>query len=223
MDIGSLQNVGLQANSNNSQPGRTLDKNDFLDLLVTQLKNQDPLKPTDPTEFTEQLAQFSSLEQLYNIGESMQAIQVLNGSIDRLSALSLIDKFVTSESDIFQYQSRPVEIGFNFQDQVQKATVYIKNEAGRIVDQIDVDQPPTGENFFTWDGNSRNGEPLPDGKYIIEVLGTTNEGEVLESSALIKSQITGVDFSNSKILTNNGKVEFGKIVKVNNSTPESES
>src|SRR5210317_754089 len=71
-------------------------KDDFLNLLITQLQNQDPLKPTDSTEFTAQLAQFSSLEQLGNVNENLKQLQDFQASINNSQAVSLIGKEITA-------------------------------------------------------------------------------------------------------------------------------
>jgi flagellar basal-body rod modification protein FlgD len=213
-------NVDNQPNTQKSNSNQTLDKDDFLTLLVTQLKNQDPLKPMDPTEFTTQLAQFSSLEQLYNVNENLQVLKSLQGDFDRLSALSMIDKYVISNSNLFQFEGHTVELGFYFQDQVKDATVYVKDINGQIVGDIPVAHPSTGEHFVQWDGKDRDGQQLPEGAYSIAVMGTTEENETIAGAPLVRSRITGVDFSGkeSKLITTSGKVKLSEISKVNNLT-----
>ena len=68
-------------------PKKTVEKDMFMTLLVAQLKNQDPLQPQDGAAFVAQLAQFNSLEQLTNIGESMQQLNGIKQAIDKLTAL----------------------------------------------------------------------------------------------------------------------------------------
>jgi flagellar basal-body rod modification protein FlgD len=212
--------VDNQPNTQKSNPNQTLGKDDFLTLLVTQLKNQDPLKPMDPTEFTAQLAQFSSLEQLYNVNENLQVLKSLQGDFDRLSALSMIDKYVISNSNIFQFEGHPVELGFYFQDQVKDATVYVKDINGQIVGDIAVAHPSTGEHFVQWDGKGPDGQQLPEGAYSITVMGTTEEDETIAGAPLVRSRITGVDFSGkeSQLITTSGKVKLSEISEVNNLT-----
>ncbi|MGD8888475.1 MAG: flagellar hook capping FlgD N-terminal domain-containing protein, partial [Desulfobacterales bacterium] len=77
----------------------TLDKDDFLNLLITQLQNQDPLKPTDSVEFTAQLAQFSSLEQLSNVNENLKLLQNFQASINNSQAVALIGKEITAKGN----------------------------------------------------------------------------------------------------------------------------
>jgi flagellar basal-body rod modification protein FlgD len=225
MEISSSQEPGNQLIPNDSGLAQTLGKDDFLSLLVTQLKNQDPLKPTDPAEFTGQLAQFSSLEQLHNINESMKALESIGGSVDRLSALSMIGKYVVTESNAFRYEGAPVELGFRFQDHVAEAAILVRNEAGQIISRIDVNEPSAGENFISWDGTDADDVEAPKGEYRFEVVGVTKDGSSLQGDTLVQSLITGVDFSSADgiLLTERGEVKLSEIDKVNSSTLRSES
>ena len=80
--------TNLMTSNNKSQ--NVLDKQAFLNLLVTQLKYQDPLNPMENTEFVAQLAQFSSLEQLVNVNDNLQADAVLSQSVNNSLIASLI-------------------------------------------------------------------------------------------------------------------------------------
>lgn len=92
----SVAAVG-STNTASSQTGSAsgLDKNTFLKLFTTQLKNQDPLNPMDSTAFTAQLAQFSSLEQLYNVNDSLKTLVAAQNSLFSGMAVNLIGKQVT--------------------------------------------------------------------------------------------------------------------------------
>lgn len=225
--VSALQGIGVQNGSETDTSGRNraMGKDDFLNLLVTQLKNQDPLNPSDPTEFTAQLAQYSSLEQLYNINDSMQGIGNLEEEFGRMSALYLIDKQVIAESDELNYTGEPVEIGFRFSDSVENAVVAVKGENGQIIDTREVMQPGDENHFFQWDGTDQNGEPVAEGSYFLEVTGTTGEGKEVQGASLVESRVTGVDFSDSAqtLMTTTGRVSLSEIIRVNNPTLTAES
>ncbi len=80
--------------------GKTLGKEDFLKLFTSQLKNQDPLKPMDSTEFTAQLAQFSSLEQLFNLNDGMQKMLSFQGSLNNGMTAGFIGKTVVAKDGV---------------------------------------------------------------------------------------------------------------------------
>lgn len=222
-----IQQIGSQTDTKTGSVSKSLNKDDFLNLLVTQLKNQDPLKPNDPTEFTAQLAQFSSLEQLYNINENMKALDDLKGMFGRLSALSLLDKQVVINSDNFDFDGQKVELGVRFQDPMQEANFYVKNDSGQILDQIRVSMLSNDEYTMQWDGKTQDGLQLPPGTYFLSVIGTTSDGKEIQGMPLVGSRVAGLDFSDSSntntLLTANGKFMLSEIFRVNNLTLSGES
>jgi flagellar basal-body rod modification protein FlgD len=90
--ITPIDSSTLSAETQASAPIKILGKNDFLNLLVTQLQHQDPLNPTESTEFTAQLAQFSSLEQLNNINDNLKNMELFQTSMTNSQAVSYIGK-----------------------------------------------------------------------------------------------------------------------------------
>jgi flagellar basal-body rod modification protein FlgD len=89
-DISSITSASANSGSSIMSQNNAMGKEDFLTLMVEQLKNQDPMNPADATEFTAQLAQFSSLEQLFNINSSLEEMGSSTAEMQRLSALSMI-------------------------------------------------------------------------------------------------------------------------------------
>ncbi len=218
--MSALQETSVQSGNKTGKSSRELGKNDFLNLLVSQLKNQDPLNPSDPTEFTAQLAQYSSLEQLQNISAGMAGLSSMKEQFGRMSALSLIDRQVVAETDKLQFGGDPVKMGFRFSEPVEKAIVTIKGDNGQIIDQKEVLQPAEDNNFLQWDGTDQNGQPVPEGRYLLEVTGTTAEGKETRGISLVESRVTGADFSGSDsiLLTESGRIPLSEITRVNNST-----
>jgi len=227
--IEALQGFRSQNDQKAGKAEDELGKAEFLNLLVTQLKNQDPLNPSDPTEFTAQLAQYSSLEQLQNINSNMAALESMQSGFDRLSALSLIGKSVVADSDTFQFEGAAVELGYRFAGevagQVAQARVVVKNEAGLVVDEMQVNSPAEGEHFLPWTGSDGDGGQLPPGQYHIEVIGSLEDGTEVRGESLVGSRVTGVDFLNSEntLLTSNGRILISDISRVNNPTQADES
>ncbi|MFN0009428.1 MAG: flagellar hook capping FlgD N-terminal domain-containing protein [Planctomycetota bacterium] len=98
MELNGIQGIDPNYGTTATTPARQLDKNAFLKLLVTQMQNQDPLSPTDSTQFVSQMAQFSSLEEMQNLNDSfigMAALQQSNALLAQLTqSSSLLGKVV---------------------------------------------------------------------------------------------------------------------------------
>lgn len=200
-----------------AQNTQTLGKDDFLKLLVAQMENQDPLNPTDPTEFTAQLSQFSSLEQLYNVNENLGALEAGIESSAGMASLGLIGKSVMSASGSFQYEGEPVQLGFEFQEEVDSALLEIRNESGATVNSIDIASPGTGEGFQDWDGTDWFGDAVPEGMYSFSVTGYKGQEAVACETTLVQSTIKGVDLSDPKntlLMTDNGEMNLSDVNRV---------
>lgn len=193
-----------------------LGKEDFLTLLVAQLQNQDPLNPDDPTEFTAQLAQFSSLEQLFNLNDSMDNLVQSNANSDRLSTLNTIGKEVAYQSNSFEFDGQPSTIGYELDGQASSVTLALQLD-GQTIATIQGTELDKGTHYLTWDGMTQNGDPAPVGNYKIIVSAKAAEGEVISAIPLVRSEVTGVDLDGEfggTLITSAGEVSFNTILGV---------
>jgi flagellar basal-body rod modification protein FlgD len=188
-------------------------KEDFLTLLVAQLQNQDPLNPDDPTEFTAQLAQFSSLEQLFSLNESMDNLAQANANSDRYSTLNTIGKNVAYHSDSLNFTGEPAEIGYELDNKATEVTISIKQN-GVTVAKLDGQNLSSGSHFVTWDGRLANDQIATPGSFNIVIDARSETDEKVAAAPLIKSEVTGVDLADqlgSVLLTRAGEVPFSSI------------
>jgi len=195
-------------------------KEDFLTLLVAQLQNQDPLNPDDPTEFTAQLAQFSSLEQLYNLNESMAGLTTAQANSEKLSALSLIGKEVSYNGSSFTYEGDPIAVGYQLDGIASGVTLSLQNADGKTVKTLEAadTELKSGNHFITWDGTDMDGKTVADGTYKIVLSATAaSSGGSVAAAALISSEVTGVDLSNGMLTTKAGEVLFNNLIRVTES------
>jgi len=214
--ISSLVNAGYTPQQKNGVAG-VLGKDDFLQLLVTQLKNQDPLNPSDPTEFTAQLAQFSSLEQLFNVNESLARMNTGGAELERLSALSLLGREIVSESDSFHLsEGVPVILGCQLQDSADTVQVFVKDQANRSVATLTANRLSTGEHFFQWDGMDDNGQVAPPGEYRLVVSALRGEDEAVAVTPLVSGLVTGVDLDEqgNMLITSSGEFLLNTVKSV---------
>lgn len=198
---------------------KTLGQTDFLNLLVAQLKNQDPLNPSDPTEFTSQLAQYSQLEQLFNLNDSMGNLTTAQTNSERLSSLSLIGQDVVVEGSKFALGSDPVQLGYKADGTATSVKLSIQNSAGKTVATLSGKDLTAGNHFLTWDGKDASGNKLAAGDYTITVDAKNSAGASVTLSSLIRATVTGVDLSGSEaqIVTGSGEYKVSSIFGAYNS------
>ncbi|WP_305043276.1 flagellar hook assembly protein FlgD [Geoalkalibacter sp.] len=196
--------------------GAVMGKDDFLRLLVTQLQNQDPLNPQDPTEFTAQLAQFSSLEQLFAVNDNLGRMAQGSLEMERLSALSMIGTEAVSGSGAFSFNGNPVNLGIQLDIPAHEVSLHVLDANGRNLANIPVGAAGAGEHFVSWDGTGLNGDKLPPGNYQVVTRALNASEEIVPSKALVKSRITGVDMvgGTNWLVSNSGNFRLQDIVSV---------
>jgi flagellar basal-body rod modification protein FlgD len=176
-----------------------LGKDDFLNLLVTQMQNQDPLDPMQGTDFAAQLAQFSSLEQLTNINDnlqqSLQANALLSSSINNALSATFIGKDVRAMTDTFNYSANGtnVQLGYSLTYAADSAVVTISDSAGNVVRTLN-GGTNSGQNDFTWDGKNEKGESVGAGTYTMKVEAKDTTGAPLDVQTYVVGKVSGVRF-----------------------------
>ena len=177
-----------------------LAKDDFLKLLIVQLQNQDPLSPMDGTEFATQLAQFSSVEQLTNISdtltESLTVNQLMTQSIGNSLATTMIGKDVKATGDSFTItESGEITLGYTLGGDAAKVTVKIFDEAGSLVRTLTVNNAEAGDGTVMWDSLNENGSRVATGTYSFTVSAVDSAGTAITSSSFITGTISAVRFT----------------------------
>lgn len=182
----------------NSDDTDIMGKEDFLTLLVAQLQNQDPLNPDDATEFTSQLAEFSSLEQLQNLNDSMEGLANAQQQSDRFATMGLMGQEVVYADSSFTFDGDPVKVGYQLDGTASSVTMTIQDETGSTVATLHPTELRKGDHFLEWDGLDSEGNELPAGKYdIVLQANAAGENSTIAILPLVQSEVTGVDFSNS--------------------------
>jgi flagellar basal-body rod modification protein FlgD len=201
--MGIISPLGVDSNGDMLTTGhlKQLGKDDFLQLLVTKLKNQDPLNPMDDEAFVAELAQFSSLEQLQNLNDSLSnsldydylQMQTINNTM----ATSLIGKNVkASYSDIYLDGINEPEIGYTLSDDAAMVQISVLDADGNVVAKRTIEDVAAGNNSYSWDGKDDYGERLPEGNYTVEVNAVNADGESLDPSIFVQGRVTGVVYYN---------------------------
>ena len=196
---------------------KALNKDDFLNLLITQLQNQDPLNPTDSTEFTAQLAQFSSLEQLGNVNDNLTELKNFQASINNSQAVTLIDKEITAKvNSIYLDDERKVPCHFNLDKDAAKVVLTIYDHTGGYITEINYENLSAGRQSLTWHGEDQDGNPMAAGHYLFEILASDVNGQRVNSTNYFSGTVDKVSFENntSYLLVKNQKIALGDVIEV---------
>ena len=195
-DISAINGyVSSTANSSSTaDASKTLsaDMNTFLKLLTTQLKYQDPLDPTDTSEFTSQLVQYSNVEQAIQTNEKLDALLAMNTSNLGAQAVSYIGKVAQVLGDVMPLENGHAQATYTLDKDVLSSTIMVKDGSGNIV-YTENGSKIAGTHTFKWDGKDRDGNQLEDGAYQIVVNATVQPGETPASViTTIFGKVTGV-------------------------------
>jgi flagellar basal-body rod modification protein FlgD len=164
---------------------QTMNKDDFLKLLVTQLQYQDPLAPEDPKDFVAQLAQFSSLEQQINTNQNLEdlskAIQNLQQSQSMAQGVSLLGKTVKgSGNQLTVVGGKPLEASFQLPQDAKQVVVGVFDAAGNQVAILNLGAQSAGSHPFSWDGKDSQGKQAADGVYSYQVAAQDKSGNAIQ-------------------------------------------
>lgn len=220
MDTPGLGGVDFDAYRNyvsvEEESSDLLDRDVFLELLVTQLQYQDPLDPMDNQEFTGQLAQLTQVEQLRAANTNLESLQLYEMSINNAQSVGMIGRMVKAGGDAFNYEGETTKLSYNLADDAKAVTISIFDSSGDQVKTIVQENCDKGVNKFSWNGLDKNNSPVEDGEYTFTVSATDALGDAVGAVTLITGKVDGVMFEGGvPILTIDGqKVNIGDIYEV---------
>ena len=198
---------------------KELGQADFLELLTTQLANQDPLSPTDSKEFITQMSQFSSVDSLQTLVTQFDDLSASLTSNQALQASSLVGREVLFPSAVgFVANEAGMSGQINIPSYVQNVRFEIRDEAGQLVRRIDVGDKDAGDVEFYWDGRNEEGEFLGQGQYEVAAFGVFN-GQTEQLPTSIRARVQSVNLGGSAggislNLTGLGEVDFNDVKQV---------
>ena len=176
---------------------KELGRDDFLTMMMAQLKYQDPLNPMDGTDFSTQLAQFSSLEQLINLNETMGSLKSSFDKGNESDVVSLVGKKVTGNVDSVELTNGKAVGGMYTLKSPGNVMITIYDSDGREIRSLFPGQQDPGKYNIKWDGTDNSGNKVKDGSYKYSVMANTGYG-----FEKVPTSVTGIVDS---IIYNDGK------------------
>jgi flagellar basal-body rod modification protein FlgD len=166
LPIGTQLPSATSGSTATSGSNSTLTESDFLTLLTTQLKNQDPLNPQSPSDLAAELAQFST-------ASGVQTLNSTLGSGSGVQAAGLVGKNVAVSGNALILGSNGTAQGaFNLSATAKDVSVTITNASGSVVDTVDLGAMGAGNQNFTWNGQTNNGSAVTAGTYSYQINAT---------------------------------------------------
>jgi flagellar basal-body rod modification protein FlgD len=179
-----------------------LGKDDFLKLLITQLKNQDPLNPVSNDQFITQSAQFSSVEALQNIQQSLTQMAANTGSSALAAGTAILGRPVAATAGSFTYAGASMALPFTLSTPLAGGVLQITNAAGTVVGRVSLGTLPSGARAYTLQPGQ---PPLAAGTYRYEILGPGATG-ALAPLPVIAGVVSGVKLDNGTPVLSLGSV-----------------
>lgn len=180
--------------NNSTKAKRDLSQNyqEFLLLLTTQLKNQDPTDPTDTNALTQQIATLSQVEQQISTNKNLETLISMFASTQYNSVVSYIGKKIDAAGDVGALQDGEGLFAYYLEREAGTVNITIKDEAGNVVYQGEGNKK-AGRNEFVWDGKNNNGEDMPAGTYKFEISAKDASNNDITSKTYVTGVVTSVD------------------------------
>lgn len=192
-DLSSIiSSINTSSTTTSSSQTLSADMNTFLTLLTTQLQYQDPLDPMDTAEYTNQLVQYSNVEQAIQTNKKLD--NLLSMSIYNLGvqATGYVGKTVQVLGDMMPLDGGVAKSTYTLSKNVQECTILVKDADGNVV-YTKSGEKAAGAHDFVWDGKNSAGEQMPDGVYQIVVNTSVAQGEAAASvTTTVFGRVTGV-------------------------------
>ena len=186
----------IQATGSNAMQSLAGNFDTFLQLLTTQLQNQDPLSPLDTNQFTQELVEFASVEQQIDMNTNMQTLISLQQTLSASSALQLVGSTVTisgTSATLSNATGSPATWSLNASSPAT-ANITISSSTGQTAYTGTITLN-AGTQTYSWNGQGNNGVSWPDGTYTIAVTATGANGQPVTVSTQVQGVVTGVNMS----------------------------
>jgi flagellar basal-body rod modification protein FlgD len=217
--IGSSTNTSPTDSSNAVSSALNITPADFLRLITTQMKDQNPLQPSDPTQFLSQLEQMSQVSSMQSMQSSLTSLQNSLQSTQMANGAALIGQTVLAPSNSATLDSSggTVTGAVAAPSGARAVTVSITNSNGALINAFQVTPAASGLTNFTWNGTNSSGTPVAPGQYRIAATssdGATNTTLTPLVASTVQSVVVDSSTSALDVTTQNGTVPLSSVVSL---------
>ena len=194
------------------------DYDSFLTLLTAQVANQDPLEPMDSSAFVSQLAQLTQVEQAITANANLEEISARLGMSSALSEVGLLGREVTVPSDRIELIGGKADYAYELQDKAASVKGVIRYSDGTVVRELlALPTEPGRRQSMSWDGKDREGLPVPDGSFTVELVALDAGGAPVAATGYAATKVSEVLFQGGEArlaLRNGGEVAAASVIAV---------
>lgn len=215
MDIAALANSTANTASAGAAAQLTANFDTFLKLLTTQLRHQDPLQPLDTEKFTSQLVQFASVEQSIRANSHLETLIALQSAGERASALSLVGRMATIETDKAMHAGAGAEWTYTLPGKAQSVSLTVVDSLGRVIATL-AGATGAGAHSAMWSGETDKGDTAPAGAYRLVVAAKDAAGLDMQAPVSTVLRIEAVAFQDgaTKLETAAGLIDLAAVRRV---------
>ena len=205
MAIAPINSTPTSSSTAGSAAGVKATKDDFLKLLVTQMKYQDPMNPMDSAQMTSQIAQLNTVEGINQLNATVTSLQASLMASQSMQSASLIGKTILADGNSISLLNGSANLSMRLEGPAESVVVDVMNASGRIIKTTDLGANAAGIKSFTWDGSTNEGSTAPNGQYTFQV-NAKKLNQAVAVTPLTQATVSGVELTSAgpQLSLNNG-------------------
>jgi flagellar basal-body rod modification protein FlgD len=216
--VGNSTSTSTNSTVTSGQSQLNTDYTMFLQLLTTQLKNQDPLSPMDTNAFTQQLVEMNGVQQQLQTNSLLQ--QLVNQDSGAGPAINLIGKTVQANSATVAMNNGSADWTYQLNGNATSATLNVTDASGKVVWSQKAPDLTSGQHDFTWNGQTLTGGQATSGTYTLSVTANDASLNSIGSTVYVQGVVTGVSSSSAGTMLNLGStsVNYTNVTQISNTS-----
>jgi flagellar basal-body rod modification protein FlgD len=205
MAITPINSAPASSLSTGTASGVKATKDDFLKLLVTQMRYQDPMNPMDNAQMTSQIAQLNTVEGINQLNTTVSSLQASLMATQSMQSASLIGKTILADGNSINLLNGSASLSMRLEGAAESVVVDVINSSGRIIKSTDLGVNAAGIKTFTWDGSTNEGGTAPNGQYTFQV-NAKKLNQTVVVTPLTQATVSGVELTSAgpQLSLNNG-------------------